>query len=88
MKNDIEHSMDEEKNREKAEAVLDKMNNLIRGKSFTKMVVDERFERLQEELNELGWLGFVKTLDFKEREMHAQLKLVDPDSEEARMFLY
>ena len=86
MKKDIEYSMDEEKNREKAEAVLDKMNNLIRGKSFTKMVVDERFERLQEELNELGWLGFVKTLDFKEREMHAQLKLVDPDSEEARMF--
>lgn len=88
MKNDIEYSMEEEKNRAKAEAVLDKMNNLIRGKSFTKMVVDERFERLQEELNELGWLGFVKTLDFKGREMHAQLKLVDPDSEEARMFLY
>ena len=87
MKNDIEYSMDEEKNREKAEAVLDKMNNLIRGKSFTKMVVDERFERLQEELNELGWLGFVKTLDFKEREMRVQLRLVDPDSEEARMFL-
>lgn len=88
MKNDIEYSMDEEKNREKAEAVLDKMNNLIRGKSFTKMAVDERFERLQEELNELGWLGFVKTLDFKEGEMRVQLKLVDPDSEEARMFLY
>ena len=87
MKNDIEYSMDEEKNREKAEAVLDKMNNLIRGKSFTKMVVDERFERLQEELNELGWLGFVKTLDFKEREMRVQLRLVDPDSKEARMFL-
>jgi predicted ArsR family transcriptional regulator len=87
MNNDIEYSMDEEKNREKAEAVLDKMNNLIRGKSFTKMVVDERFERLQEELNELGWLGFVKTLDFKEGEMRVQLKLVDPDSEEARMFL-
>ena len=63
------------------------MNNLIRGKGFTKMVVDERFQRLQEELNEFGWLGFVKTLDFKEGEMHAQLKLVDPDSEEARMFL-
>jgi hypothetical protein len=43
---------------------------------------------LQEELNELGWLGFVKTLDFKEGEMRVQLKLVDPDSEEARMFLY
>ena len=28
MENDIEYSMDEEKNREKAEAVLDKMNNL------------------------------------------------------------
>jgi hypothetical protein len=88
MKNNIVSKTDESTNREKAEAVLDKMNNLIRGKSFTKMVVDERFERLQEELNELGWLGFVKTLDFKEREMHAQLKLVDPDSEEARMFLY
>ena len=87
MKNGTKYSRDEEKNREKAEAVLDKMNNLIRGKSFTKMVVDERFERLQEELSELGWLGFVKTLDFKEREMRVQLRLVDPDSEEARMFL-
>ena len=87
MRNNSVYSKDEERNREKAEAVLDKMNNLIRGKSFTKMVVDERFERLQEELNELGWLGFVKTLDFKEREMRVQLRLVDPDSEEARMFL-
>ena len=87
MKNDIEYSMEEEKNRAKAEAVLDKMNNLIRGKSFTKMAVGARFERLQEELNDLGWLAFVKTLDFKEREMRVQLRLVDPDSEEARMFL-
>ena len=79
--------MDESTNREKADAVLDKMNNLIRGKSFTKMVVGARFERLQEELNDLGWLAFVKKLDFKGGEMHAQLKLVDPDSEEARMFL-
>ena len=52
-----------------------------------KMAVGARFERLQEELIELGWLGFVKTLDLKGREMHAQLKLVDPDSEEARMYL-
>ena len=87
MKNNSVSKTDESKNREKAEAVLDKMNNLIRGKSFTKMVVDERFERLQEELNDLGWLAFVKKLDFKGGEMHAQLKLVDPDSEKARMYL-
>ena len=87
MKNNSVSKTDESTNREKAEEGLDKMNNLIRGKSFTKMVVDERFERLQEELSELGWLGFVKTLDFKGREMHVQLKLVDPDSEEARMYL-
>ena len=64
------------------------MNSLIRGKSFTKMAVGVRFERLQEELRDLGWLAFVKKLDFKGGDMHAQLKLVDPDSEEARMFLY
>lgn len=87
MKNDNVSKTEELANREKAEAVLDKMNNLIRGKSFTKMAVDARFERLQEELNNLGWLAFVKKLDFKGGEMHAQLKLVDPDSEEARMFL-
>ncbi len=87
MKNNSVSKTDESKNREKAEAVLDKMNNLIRGKSFTKMAVGARFERLQEELNDLGWLAFVKKLDFKGGEMHAQLKLVDPDSEEARMFL-
>ena len=87
MKNDNVSKTEELANREKAEAVLDKMNNLIRAKSFTKMAVDARFERLQEELNDLGWLAFVKKLDFKGGEMHAQLKLVDPDSEEARMFL-
>ena len=87
MNNNSVSNTDESKNREKAEAVLDKMNNLIRGKSFTKMAVDARFERLQEELNDLGWLAFVKKLDFKGGEMHAQLKLVDPDSEEARMYL-
>ena len=87
MKNNIVSKTDESTNREKAEAVLDKMNNLILGKSFTKMAVDARFERLQEELNDLGWLAFVKKLDFKGGEMHAQLKLVDLDSEEARMFL-
>ena len=87
MKNKIVSKKDKSTNREKAESVLDRMNELIRGKSFTKMVVDERFERLQEELSDLGWLGFVKTLDFKEGEMRVQLKLVDPDSEEARMFL-
>ena len=87
MRNNSVYSKDEERNREKAEAVLDKMNNLIRGKSFTKMAVDARFERLQEELINLGWLAFVKKLDFKGGEMRAQLKLVDPDSEEARMFL-
>ena len=87
MKNNSVSKTDESKNREMAEAVLDKMNNLIRGKSFTKMAVGARFERLQEELNDLGWLAFVKKLDFKGGEMHAQLKLVDLDSEEARMFL-
>lgn len=54
MRNNSVYSKDEERNREKAEAVLDKMNNLIRGKSFTKMAVDARFERLQEELINLG----------------------------------
>ena len=87
MKNNSVSKTDESTNREKAEEVLDKMNNLIRGKSFTKMAVGARFERLQEELNDLGWLAFVKKLDFKGGEMHAQLKLVDPDSEEARMYL-
>lgn len=87
MKNNIVSCRGESASCEKADAVLDKMNNLIRGKNFAKMVIDKQYERLQKELNDLGWLGFVKKLDFKEREMRVQLKLVNPDSEEARMFL-
>ena len=73
-----------EETKEEAQKVLAEMNDMIRGRDFSKMVVDERFERLQARLNELGWLGLVGKMDMKGKLLHVQLKLVDPASKEAQ----
>ena len=73
-----------EETKEGAQKVLAEMNDMIRGRDFAKMVVDERFERLQAKLNELGWLGLVGKMDMKGKLLHVQLKLVDPASKEAQ----
>ena len=76
--------------KKEAEKILVKMNALIRGRDFSKMVGDERFEELRREIVRLGWLALCKSLKMKEvagkREMRVQLKLVDPDSEEAKAY--
>ena len=76
--------------RKEAEKILAKMNDLIRGRDFAKMVMDERFEELRCKIGKLGWLTLCKSLKMKEvggrREMRVQMKLVDPDSEEAKKY--
>ena len=71
--------------KKEAEKILVKMNDLIRGRDFSKMVMNEQFEELRCKIVRLGWLALCKSLKMKEvagkREMRVQLKLVDPDSE-------
>ena len=71
-----------------AERILAKMNDMVRGRNFAKMVMDQRFDQLNEKIHELGWLALVKEQEVKRTakglEVYVQLKLVDPDSEEAR----
>ena len=79
-----------ESNKDEARTVLAKMNDLIRGRDFAKMVMDGQFEELRCKIIRLGWLALCKSLKIKEvagkREMRAQLKLADPDSEEAKAY--
>ena len=75
-------------NREEAEAILAKMNEMVRGRNFAKVIMDKQFDQLNEKIHELGWLALVKEQKLqrvtKGLEIHVQLKLVDPDSEEAQ----
>lgn len=75
-------------NREEAETILAKMNEMVRGRNFAKVVMDKRYDQLNEKIHELGWLALVKEQNAKRTpkglEVYVQLKLVDPDSEEAR----
>jgi len=71
-----------------AEMILAKMNDMVRGRNFAKMVMDQRFDQLNEKIHELGWLALVKKQELKRTarglEVYVQLKLVDPDSDEAK----
>ena len=79
-----------EETRKEAEKILAQMNKLVRGKDFAKMVMDERFEELRCKIVRLGWLPLCKSLEVKnvagERNLRVQMKLVNPDSEEAKMY--
>ena len=70
--------------REKAEAILAEMNDMLRDRPFFKVYVEKRFDRLNERLHALGWLGLIKKFTRKDGKYYAQLKIVDPNSEEAR----
>ena len=74
--------------REAAATILAKMNDMVRGRNFAKVVMDKQFDQLNEKIHELGWLALVKDQHAKRTakglEVYVQLKLVDPDSEEAR----
>ena len=75
-------------NREAAAAILAKMTEMVCGRNFAKVVMDERFDQLDERIHELGWLALVKEQKLKRTpkglEVFVQLKLGDPDSEEAQ----
>ena len=79
-----------EETRKEAEKILAQMNKLICGKDFAKMVMDERFEELRCKIVRLGWLPLCKSLKVKKlawkRNLRVQMKLVDPNSEEAKMY--
>ncbi len=75
-------------NRAVAETILAKMNEMVRGRNFAKVVMDKRYDQLNEKIHELGWLALVKEQKAKRTpkglEVYVQLKLVDPASEEAQ----
>ena len=72
----------------KAEAldVIAKMNAMLRKMPTSEAVKDKRFDELQDKLNSLGWLGLCdeSTFSVKADGCWTQLKLVDPESDEAR----
>ena len=72
--------------KEEARAVLAKMNAILRKIPISEAVKKGSFERLQDRLTSLGWLGLCdeKTFAVKSGGCWTQLRLVDPDSEEAR----
>jgi hypothetical protein len=59
---------------------------MLRKIPTSEAVKDKRFEELQDELNSLGWLGLCdeSTFSVKADGCWTQLKLVDPESDEAR----
>ena len=66
--------------RKKAEAILAEMNDMLRDRPFFKVYVEKRFDRLNERLHALGWLGLIKKFARKDGKYYAQFKLVDPGS--------
>ena len=76
------------RHQEAARNILAKMNEMVRGRNFAKVIMDKQFDQLNEKIHELGWLALVKDQKAKRTarglEVYVQLKLVDPDSEEAR----
>ena len=73
--------------REQAEGILARMNDMLRVRSFFEVHVEKKFNQLNERLHALGWLGLIKMFTRKGGKYYAQLKLVDPDSEEARRLM-
>ena len=77
-----------EETRKEAEKILAQMNELIRGKDFVKMVMDERYEELRCKIVRLGWLPLCKSQKVNGSagnwDLRVEMKLVAPDSEEAR----
>ena len=62
------------------------MNAMLRRMPISEAVKKESFERLQNRLHSLGWLGLCdeKTFAVRSSGCWTQLRLVDPDSDEAR----
>ena len=73
--------------RDKAEAILAKMNDMLRDRPFFDVHVEKQFDRLNERLHGLGWLGLIDKVTKRDGKYYATLKLVDPDSDEARRLM-
>ena len=73
--------------REKAEAILAEMNDMLRARSFFEVHDEKRYNLLKERLHALGWLGLIKKFTRKDGKYYAQLKLVDPNSEEVKKLM-
>ena len=73
--------------REKAEAILAQMNGMLRDRPFFEVHVEKKFDQLNEKLHALGWLGLIEKFTRKDGNYYVQLKLVDPDSEEAQKIM-
>ena len=80
-----------ERNKDKAREILAKINDMARGRDYVKLVMEGKVDQMCMEIRNLGWMVLTKSLKMKEidgkREMRVQLKLVDPDSAEARDLL-
>ena len=77
--------VDRSQTKAEAEGVLAEMNAILCKMPINEAVKKERFEQLQDRLNSLGWLGLCdESTIYKSDGCLAQLKLVDPASEEAR----
>lgn len=88
-KKEMEKKINIEETKKEAEKILAKINDLARGRDYAKLVKEGEIDQMCREIGELGWMVLTKSLKMKEiggkREMHVQLKLVDPDSEEAKI---
>ena len=78
--------VDRSKTKEEALVVLAKMNAMLRKMPIALAVKDKRYSELEDKFVSLGWLCLCDedTATVKEDGFWTQLKLVDPDSEEAR----
>ena len=84
-RNEIEKA-DRAQAKREALGVLAEMNAMLRRMPISEAVKKERFGRLQDRLNSLGWLGLCdeRTFAVKSDGCWTRLKLVDPASAEAR----
>ena len=78
--------VDRSKTKEEALVVLAKMNAMLRKMPIALAVKDKRYSELEDKFVSLGWLCLCDedTATVKEDGFWTQLKLVDPDSDEAR----
>lgn len=74
--------------KKEAEKILARMNDMVRGRDYVKLLMEGRLDRMCKEIGELGWLALIGSLKMKDvagkRETHVRFKLVDPGSKEAQ----
>ena len=73
--------------KKEAEKILAELNERIYGKNFATVCSKDWFVELNGRIHALGWLTLIKTLKTGGNGIHVQLKLVDPESAEAKEYL-